>query len=88
MAVTGTLELPHASQPSLLTPVPTGRGLWIALTFFPSPSWPHKAFFSPQSLLHPAWELLGKRKEPATEEEAEIQLMVPNGGRDVSGWKN
>lgn len=59
----------------------------MALTFFPSPSWLHKAFFSPQSLLPPVWELLGKWKEPPTEEEAEIQLMVPNSGRDVSGWK-
>lgn len=60
----------------------------MALTFFPSPSWLHKAFFSPQSLLPPVWELLGKWKELTTEEEAEIQLMVPNSGRDVSGWKN
>jgi hypothetical protein len=60
----------------------------MALNFFPTPSWLQEAFFSPQSLLHPAWELLGKWKEPATEEEAEIQLMMPNSGRHVSGWKN
>lgn len=30
----------------------------------------------------------GKWKEPALEEEAEAQLMVPNSGRHVSGWKN
>lgn len=59
----------------------------MALTFSSTPSWLHEAFFSPQSFLHPAWDLLRKWKEPATEEEAEIQLMVSNSGRHVSGWK-
>lgn len=49
-----------ASPLCLLTPIPTGQGLWMALTFFPSPSWPYRAFFSHQSLLCPARELLGK----------------------------
>lgn len=73
---------------SPLTRIPTGQGLWMAQISFPSPSWLHKAFHSQSQPSAPCLGAAGKWKESALEEEAEAQLMVPNSGRHVSGWKN
>lgn len=56
---------------------------------WPSPHFPHPpGYTEASSPLRAVCTLCGEWKDRALEEEAEIQLMVPNSGRYASSWKN